>query len=142
MISLFLIYISYSYDSDGNCSQFGDLPKKRNRTIAMFRVHICDRACRHHNIEHRFSKPNQPWTNGQVEIMNCTIEDATVNCYFYQNHKQLESHLNTFIAAYNFSKRLTALNRVTPFEFIINSRAESPALFYSNPSHLYFGLYT
>ena len=24
-----------------------------------------DRVCREHEIEHRFTKPNHPWTNGQ-----------------------------------------------------------------------------
>ncbi len=32
-----------------------------------------DRACRRHGIEHRLTKPNHPWTNGQVERMNRTI---------------------------------------------------------------------
>jgi transposase InsO family protein len=26
-----------------------------------------DRICREHGIEHRLTKPNHPWTNGQVE---------------------------------------------------------------------------
>ena len=30
------------------------------------------------NIEHRLTKPRCPWTNGQVERMNRTLKDATV----------------------------------------------------------------
>ena len=119
-----------------NGVQFGDLPKNRKGATAMLRVHIFERVCRQNNIEHRFTKPNHPWTNGQVERMNRTIKDATVNRYFYQDHKQLESHLITFIAAYNFAKRLKALNGVTPFEFILNSWVDSPDLFSSDPFHL------
>ncbi len=29
--------------------------------------HIFDRICREHEIEHRLTKVNHPWTNGQVE---------------------------------------------------------------------------
>ena len=39
----------------------------------LFRGHPFDRACRRHGIEHRLTKPNHPWTNGQVERMNRTI---------------------------------------------------------------------
>lgn len=124
-----------------NGIQFGDLPKNRNGITAMLRVHLFDRVCRQHNIEHRFTKPNHPWTNGQVERMNRTIKDATVNRFFYQDHKQLENHLNTFIAAYNFAKRLKTLDGFTPFEFILKSWDNFPLLFISDPSHLNLGLY-
>jgi len=40
--------------------------------------HIFDRACREHQIEHRLTKIKHPWTNGQVERMNRTIKEATV----------------------------------------------------------------
>jgi transposase InsO family protein len=37
-----------------------------------------DMICEANGIEHRLTKPNHPWTNGQVERMNRTIKDATV----------------------------------------------------------------
>ncbi len=40
--------------------------------------HLFDRICEEHNIEHRLTKVNHPWTNGQVERMNRTIKEATV----------------------------------------------------------------
>ncbi len=43
--------------------------------------HVFDRVCDEHEIEHRLTKVNHPWTNGQVERMNRTIKDATVKCY-------------------------------------------------------------
>ena len=36
-----------------------------------------ERICREHGIEHRLTKPNHPWTNGQVERMNRTLKEAT-----------------------------------------------------------------
>jgi transposase InsO family protein len=43
-----------------------------------FRAHAFDLACAQLGIDHRLTKFNRPWTNGQVEWMNRTIKDATV----------------------------------------------------------------
>jgi transposase InsO family protein len=43
-----------------------------------------DIRCRENGIEHRFTKINHPWTNGQVERMNRTIKEATVKRYHYK----------------------------------------------------------
>ena len=65
-----------------------------------------DRVCREHEIEHRFTKPNHPWTNGQVERMNRTLKEATVQRYHYSAHAQLEAHIHACLMAHNFAKRL------------------------------------
>ena len=51
--------------------------------------HIFDRVCAQNGMEHRLTKINHPWTNGQVERINRTINDATVKPYHYDNHQQL-----------------------------------------------------
>jgi transposase InsO family protein len=101
-----------------NGIQFADLPKNRSGPTAMFRGHPFDRACANYGIEHRLTKPNHPWTNGQVERMNRTIKEATVQRYHYDRHEQLETHLADFVAAYNFGRRLKTLKGLTPYEFI------------------------
>src|SRR4051812_14552926 len=58
----------------------------RSRRIARYTTHMFDLRCREHGIEHRFTKINHPWTNGQVERMNRTIKDATVKRYHYDDH--------------------------------------------------------
>jgi len=78
-------------------------------------IHIFDRVCAEHNIDHRLTKIKHPWTNGQVERMNRTIREATVKRYHYDNHNQLKQHLDDFINAYNYAGRLKGL---TPYEFI------------------------
>src|ERR1700704_3380497 len=50
-----------------NGIQFADLPKNRDGWTARYRVHRFDQICRANGIEHRLTKPNHPWTNGQVE---------------------------------------------------------------------------
>ncbi len=84
----------------------------------MWRGHPFDRACQSHGIEHRLTKPNHPWTNGQVERMNRTIKEATVQRYYYDSHDQFRRHLDEFVAAYNFGRRLKTLKGLTPYEFI------------------------
>jgi hypothetical protein len=45
-----------------NDIQFGDAIQHRSGPTAHYRVHMFDRICLEHGIEHRFTKPNHPWT--------------------------------------------------------------------------------
>jgi len=98
-----------------------------------FRCHSFELACADLDIEHRLTKPRHPWTNGQVERMNRTIKDATVERFHYDNHAQLETHLADFIAAYNFGRRLKTLRGLTPYEFICKCWTSEPERFTLNP---------
>jgi len=103
--------------------------------------HIFDRVCRQADIEHRLTKINHPWTNGQVQRMNRTIKELTVNRYHYDNHLQLETHPKLFLDAYNFARRLKTLKGLTPFEFICKNWTSDPSRFIINPTnHLCLGL--
>ena len=62
-----------------------------------FRAHSFESACAQNDIDHRLSKPRHAWTNGQVERMNRTIEDATVERYHSDSHEQLRAHLADFV---------------------------------------------
>jgi transposase InsO family protein len=97
--------------------------------------HIFDRVCDEHGIEHRLTKVNHPWTNGQVERMNRTLKDATVKRYHYDSHAQLRAHLQLFVDAYNHARRLKTLRGLTPYEFIHQAWAKDPNRFRLNPSH-------
>ena len=96
-----------------NGIQFADLPKNRTEPTALWRGHIFDRTCGDNRIEHRLTKPNHPWTNGQVERMNRTLKDATVKRYHYGTRTQLKEHVQAFLMAYNFAKRLKMLQQNT-----------------------------
>lgn len=102
--------------------------------------HIFDRVCREHDIEHRLTNVNHPWTNGQVESMNRTIKEATVKRYHYDTHSQLETHITDFIAAYNYDRRLKTRQGLTPFEYICKIWTSKPKLFNVDPTHLTPGL--
>jgi len=57
-----------------------------------FRAHAFELACVKAGIDHRLTKPNHPWTNGQVERMNRTIKEATVRRFYYDSHDRLRAH--------------------------------------------------
>jgi transposase InsO family protein len=104
--------------------------------------HIFDRVCDEHGIDHRLTKTNHPWTNGQVERMNRTLKEATVKTYHYQTHDHLKEHLHTFLMAYNFAKRLKTLIGLTPYEYICQCWHKEPDRFTTNPYHHTLGLNT
>jgi transposase InsO family protein len=107
-----------------------------------FRAHAFELACARAGIDHRLTKPNHPWTNGQVERMNRTIKEATVHRYYYDSHDRLRPHLADFINAYNFARRLKTLKGLTPYEFICKLWTEQPERFKLNPIHHMPGLNT
>src|SRR4029077_6382433 len=106
-----------------NGIQFGDSIRHRSGPTARYRMHMFDRVCREHEIEHRFTKPNHPWTNGQAERMNRSLKEATIKRYHYETHRQLKEHLAAFLDAYNFAKRLKTLRGLTPYEAICKAWA-------------------
>ena len=103
--------------------------------------HIFDRVCDEHGIEHRLTKVNHPWTNGQVERMNRTLKDATVKRCHYGSHDQLRAHLRLFVDAYNHARRLKTLRGLTPYEFICQVWTKEPGRFRLDPHHLIPGPY-
>ena len=103
---------------------------------------IFDKLCEKEGIRHKLTKPYHPWTNGQVERMNRTIKEATVYRYYYVSSEKLKQHLNTFLNAYNFAKRLKTLKGLTPYEFIKNYWTQKPEIFKLKPTHLNLKPYT
>ena len=101
----------------------------------LFRAHSFELACAQNEVEHRLTKPRHPWTNGQVERMNRTIKEATVQRFHYATHDQLRTHLADFVAAYNFARRLKTLRGLTPYEAICKAWTDEPHRFRLNPLH-------
>jgi transposase InsO family protein len=125
-----------------NGLQFTDLPRIRRSQIARQRRHPFEEICRANGIEHRLTKPNHPWTNGQVERMNRTLKEATVKRYYYETHDQFRSHLADFVTAYNFGRRLKTLKGLSPYQYICSIWTNEPDRFTLNPIHQMPGLNT
>jgi transposase InsO family protein len=117
----------------------GILFTNRKRDLYAFQP-IFDRVCQESGIDHRLTKTNHPWTNGQVERMNRTRKDATVKTYHDQTHDHLKEHLQAFLMAYNFAKRLKTLTGRTPYEYICRSLQKEPERLTMNPYHHTLGL--
>lgn len=120
--------------------QFAAQP--RNRSTIYSRPIRFDMICATNGIEHRLTKPNHPWTNGQVERMNRTIKDATVKRFHYETHDRLRTHLAEFLAAKNFARALKTLNSLTLYEYICKIWTSEPDRFILNPIHQMPGLNT
>lgn len=120
--------------------QFAEQP--RNRKTIYSRPMRFDTICEANGIEHRPTKPNHPWTNGQVERMNRTIKHATVKRSHDDSHDQLRMHLTDFLAAYNFARRLKTLSGLTPYEHICKIWTSEPDRFILDQIHQMQGLNT
>ena len=70
--------------------------------------------------------------------MNGTIEDATVKRLHHDCHDQLR----TYMAAYNFARRLKTLGGLTPYEYICKIWTSKPDRSILNPIHQMPGLNT
>lgn len=62
-----------------------------------FRSRAFEGACADLDSERRLTKPRHPWTKGQVERMNRTIEDTTVKRFHDDSHDQRRQHLADFV---------------------------------------------
>jgi transposase InsO family protein len=128
------------FTTPGNvCSAMADI-RDAIANGERFRAHAFELACAKAGIDHRLTKPNHPWTNGQVERMKRTIKEATVRRFYYDSHDRPRAHLADFLNAYNFAKRLKTLNGLTPHEVIRKLWTERPDRFRSDPIHHMPGL--
>lgn len=111
-----------------------------NARKGRFRSVGLELACARNDIDHRLTKPNQPWTSGQVERISRTLKEAAVRRYHHATHAGLRRHLAFFVDAYNFAKRLTALRGLTPYEHTVKCWTEEPSSFILDPTCLSPGL--
>jgi transposase InsO family protein len=123
------------FTTPGNIASAAPLIRQAMDRGELFRAHAFELACAQNNVEHRLTKPYHPWTNGQVERMNRTLKEATVQRYHYGSHDELRSHLALFLDAYNYARRLKTLKGLTPYEAICRWWANDPDRFTANPHH-------
>ena len=64
------------------------------------------------------------------------------SAHHYDSHHQLRQHIQTFLDAYNFAKRLKTLNGLTPFESVCKAWTKEPNRFKYDPVQLSSGLHT
>ena len=103
--------------------------------------HRFERSCREYSVDHQLTKPARPWTNDQVERMNRTIKEATVQRFSDQTTQELNEHLHAFLLAYNHAKRLKTLRGlIPPHEFVCAKWQMNPTTFTHDPTQLTLGI--
>jgi hypothetical protein len=111
--------------------QFADLPKNRSGSTAA----PCVPGQAHHIAGSLKGTAGQRLTadlmpdNGIVEADE---SDATVNRYHYESRDQIR-HLDDFVTAYNFARRLKTLNALTPTSSSASDGTIEPERFTLNP---------
>jgi transposase InsO family protein len=106
------------------------------------KIHPFDCICNANKIEHRLIKFRHPWTNGQVEIYNKLIKNATIKKYFYESFSELNQHIQAFLLYYNYQKPNKQLKYTSPYQKILDYYIKEPNLFKENPMDKIVGLNT
>ena len=111
--------------------QFAEQPRNRNTIYS--RPMRFDMICEAIGIEHRLTRPNHPWTNGQVERMNRKGQGGNREAFPLRQPRPAAStsdglHLASgptvhwtvglSLLTYNFARRLKTLSGLTPYEYI------------------------
>jgi hypothetical protein len=79
---------------------------------------------------------------GQVLHGCATTTEAmrqAVKRYHYNPHDELKEHMQTFLMAYNFARRLKTPKELTPFEYACKISAEDPDRFIINHTIIQWG---
>ncbi len=103
-------------------------------------THPFTALCQFFGAEHRTTQFRHPWTNGQVEITNKTIKQATTKQFHYETVSDLKQHLMVFLLYYNHQRPLKALKFKTPWQAIEEYYQQEPNCFLINPHDKIVGL--
>ncbi len=77
------------------------------------------------------------WSGGTHESHD---QGGNGQAFYYQSHDQLKNHLQAFLMAYNFARRLKTLKGLTPYEYVCKIWTKEPERFKINPTQHTVGL--
>ena len=67
--------------------------------------------------------------------MHRTGKGATIKRFHYETTAEFNTHLQPFLVAYNYAKRLERLKGLTPYEFICAEWRKKPTIFNRDPTY-------
>jgi len=81
--------------------------------------HPFDKLCRKYKIKHCLIRFIHPWTNSMVKRFNQKIKNNVIKRYLFQNVKELNEKLFSYVNRYNFDLKLQQLNRKSPVQYLV-----------------------
>jgi len=118
-----------------NGLEFSNKIYKSKKGLPANKEHIFAQICRKYDIEHRFTLPYRPQTNGMVERANRTLKENTIYKYMFETIYDLSVCINKFVQFYNLERKHTGLVKElklkTPIEAIKYWFEIKPELFFN-----------
>jgi len=98
------------------------------------------RSCNEYHYQCRFAPLEYPWTTDQTKQMHQTIKEA--RCGDEQIDAYLKWHLYAFLMSYNYARKLSILNGLTPYQYAYRAWKDAPENFdeYAGINHFTLGL--
>jgi len=100
-----------------NGAEFGSGVHSKNKDS-----HPFERLLLEMRIKHRYTRPYRPQTNGKVERFWKTLKEDFLDDALYEDIDDLREELLGFLVYYNKHRPHTALENLTPREFIENEK--------------------
>jgi putative transposase len=92
-----------------------------------FTGRIMDMWAHHHGVRLDFSRPGKPTDNSFVETFNGSLRDECLNIHWFDSLQDAKRVLEAWRVDYNESRPHTALNELTPAEFVRKIKEMEPA---------------
>lgn len=113
VIAFYPYKINYILTDNG-----GEFTNKAYKANKLIHMHSFEKLCKAYRIKHRTIKFAHPWTNGMVERFNRKIKTNVIRRYLFQNVKDLENKLISYLNQYNFDIKLQQLDRKSPVQYL------------------------
>ena len=120
-----------------NGIQFRDMPSRRP-PVARHRLHMLTASAA--SIVSSTASQTEPSLDQRSGRADEPHPQKPVRRYHYETHQQLREHLEAFLNAYNFAKRLKTLRGLTPVRAHLQSLGRPDEAIQIDPTHLTSGL--
>ena len=89
------------------------------------KYHSFEREMRRLGIEHLYTRPYRPQTNGKVEAFWKIIKREFLTKYFFKDWREFNLKLHQYMYYYDQERRHGGLNYLTPYQKLLKSEIET-----------------
>lgn len=86
---------------------------------ALHKEHSFEVFCKEIGVEHIYTRPYRPQTNGKIEAFNRIIKNEFFYPHTFNDEKDLMLNLGNFLFEYNHLRKHGGLNYITPFDKLV-----------------------